>query len=358
MNDPDIFPELNFDNSEKMADKLLKKFPIIERIELFGEMELFEGECDDQRYVLLITRPGNVDPLKVAELETFVDGPAFKIDGLIGSMYSKPISYPPLSDWEWHIINSSIPLSEDPISGAVEGKRSWLLYPITQTKECTDSTSNQDLGSIIKEIQISYQNENEIKVSFPGKRIQTHTWDKIGFKKQNSPAWKKFIQTLQDRPHHFETGKPNSGGYSKHRKQLLNINEYLKNFLENEYGLMLPGRYKLYDRLKGEKSGTYLFKFEIITDDFFDRNKYERYSKSRLEETLKDMVVEYRSTPEYWIEKKVESIKNTLMEKHGLNEKQIREIIDPKTDEKVIKESFSHHKFMPHENVEDSGIGE
>ena len=59
-----------------------------------------------------------------------------------------------------------------------------------------------------------------------------------------------------------------------------------------------PKNYKLHERCKTEKSGTYRFKFQVVFDDGtvgYYETKYESYSKDRLVKEIKLLAQNYRN---------------------------------------------------------------
>ena len=141
---------------------------------------------------------------------------------------------------------------------------------------------------------IAYESDNEIRLQPHGKKSITRNCRELGFRDNNTNAWKIFINILQEPPHIYNAGpahqnlngkKQRVKQYDSRLKCLSSINGKLINFLNQLFKAGIPEDYKLYEKCKAEESGTFKFKFQVALDDTIkssNKNKYEKMSEDEL----------------------------------------------------------------------------
>jgi len=139
----------------------------------------------------------------------------------------------------------------------------------------TQKMEEKELDEIISKIVIAYENDNELKISYPNKPSQTYTCNSIGFRDSGTKEWKTLIQILKSKKNMHNIGPAhisNAGKkekrleYDTQQKRFAEINKKLIAFLSKQYPLKFPIGYKLYERDIAEKPGIYKFKFQIFHD--------------------------------------------------------------------------------------------
>jgi hypothetical protein len=213
-----------------------------------------------------------------------------------------------------------------------------------------------DYENFIRSLVVHFENDNEVGIREPGKEAQAYTCQTLGFRNNQTKEWKTFLDILRDPPHTYDIGSPYFGDDSKRKrnpdydaklKLVGNISNKLIRFFNKRFNVNIPQNYKLYERCKSEKKGTYKFKFQVVYDDIIKsgfETKYEKLSKDRLIKLLLDIRNESIRAPNGINQVKIKTISNILRQKHRCSDSDIIDIIKP--DEEDIR-------FDPHENIED-----
>jgi hypothetical protein len=199
----------------------------------------------------------------------------------------------------------------------------------------------------IRNLRVSYENENEheIKIKEYNKRRKTINLDFLSHGQRET-----FIKILSDSGCYF-IGK--AGGkntlerqiYDRKQKLLKSINKNLIDCINKKISFQFPETYKLYELHKAGGTGCYKFKFQVEEERESYKTKYERYEKNDLLNVLHGMAREYSNKPENYLKTRINIIKNVLIKKDGMTEEEIREFIDPSTDEEEILKYFSDYRY-------------
>jgi hypothetical protein len=201
---------------------------------------------------------------------------------------------------------------------------------------------------MISNIKVRFENDNEVVFQAPNNKAKNWSYDRLGFKSPETNEWRSFIEILQNDNtfHAGPSGMPNTNlrkTYDKNQKLLSAINQKLVQFLKKDFSLDIPDDYKLYKIDKAKGQGVYQFQFKQLQyKDNMPRmeSRYENYPKEKLLSHLKYILAEYLGKPEDHLKRKIEAVRNVLMEKHGVTEAKIWELVKPTTDHEAIKEEF------------------
>jgi DNA-binding TFAR19-related protein (PDSD5 family) len=209
---------------------------------------------------------------------------------------------------------------------------------------------------IIRSIKVSFENDNEIKIQLPRKKAETPTCRELGFRDNTTTAWKALINILEEPPHIFNLGpahtylngnKERVKDYDRKHSLLSEIDTKLRNFLSRRFEVQVPDNYKLYERCKNEKSGTYKFKFQVVSAHTIKRsikNKYENLSEDKLIKILTELYEEHRRAPNDANIAKMQGISEVLISKFNYDK---AEII------KMLESEKEATRYDPYENVKD-----
>jgi hypothetical protein len=217
--------------------------------------------------------------------------------------------------------------------------------------------TNQDHEEFIRNLRVSYENDNEIKIKVPGRKANCFTCESLGFRDNKTMAWRTFIYILENPPHTYNLGtaykhyfvdsysetfenEKKSAKYSvkgkrkpeydKRRKRLVEISKKLKKFFQTQYSFEFPRNYNLHELYKTEKAGTYRFKFQVIIDDgdrgYYER-KYEYYSKDKLVKAMELLAQEYQNNRSDSVENRISVAAKIALSKEWLSSNQIKNMI-------------------------------
>jgi hypothetical protein len=135
--------------------------------------------------------------------------------------------------------------------------------------EASSATPTSHDEDFIKGLKISVENDQEIVIQQPGKRKIFYNYTKVGFQTANK-TWRDLLGILQDPEYCYDLG-PATGDpakrrdYDARRKRLEEINKKLVILFNKEFSLTLPRGYKLYERDKTKKNGTYRWMFRKVS---------------------------------------------------------------------------------------------
>lgn len=213
-----------------------------------------------------------------------------------------------------------------------------------------DDRSDKTSVEMISNIKVGFENDNEVIFQIPNHKAKTCSFDRLGFKNPETNEWRDFIKILEN-DNSFHVGpseKPNSAkrkAYDKNQETLRAINKKLVKFLKTDFSLDIPDGYKLFKRDKAKGQGVYRLQFKRLQyKDSMPRmeSQYENFPKEKLFSYLKNISAEYLRKPEDYLFQKIKAVSNTLMERHGVTEIEIQEVVNPTTDREAIKEDFEN----------------
>jgi hypothetical protein len=165
----------------------------------------------------------------------------------------------------------------------------------------------QELGSVVKpdksidnhdsfitSLRISTQNDSEVNFQLPGKEPVPCHYKRLGFKKKGT-VWKEFMSILEN-DGIYNLGPSSDKEYERKRKCVRIINEKLIDFLKGAYLPDLSSDFKLYERAKAERSGTYRFRFQVpakhSVNDTMEK-KHSGLTKEKVLEFLRNKASDY-----------------------------------------------------------------
>ena len=191
--------------------------------------------------------------------------------------------------------------------------------------------------AFVRNLRVYYVNDDEIKIQEPGEQAKPADLRIIGFKTHKTKEWKTFRGIIQNFPHTFSIDDEAA------RKLYGEINKKLIGFINKEFQKDIPLSFKLYKRIDRNGEKVFRFKFRVNAEgaESAIRSPYEGKPKEKLISMLKRMVDTYRKKPEDYLGKKINQIRSDLIEIHGMNEDEVKEIIFPISDEQTILDQFS-----------------
>lgn len=134
------------------------------------------------------------------------------------------------------------------------------------TAEAPIIQSEKDIDKFVKALRISAESDYKIKMQeTPGKR-----WKSMDLKPWGSKERQALIRYLKEsmgHPHTFSFGQDGKNASDRRRKRLDEACKKLLDFISQEYSQTFPKGYKLYEKCKGEQSGTYRFKFITLSQE-------------------------------------------------------------------------------------------
>jgi len=360
-----FFNELNLPEFKILASRWATKFPLIELISLFCGVDnryILYVELKEEEFANDEQRAWFQEEYKRFERKWIDSNYPFRE---IPSIYKNP-----KTDWhsDWVLLPPWESEPEDKPSDRyiVEGSR-YVLYgkEIAEqdipSADIQNETTEEDPEDFIRNLRVSYENDNKIKIQVPKRKANCFTCQSLGFRDNTTKEWNALTGILQDAPHTYCIGpasknvngiKTKISSYDAQRKLLDGINKKLVDYFKNKYSVQIPIDFKIYELCIGEKTGTYKFKFQIIKEETAIKskleNKYENLSKEKLLKLLYDIGTEYSSKPDSdYLKPKIETCMQVLKTTHGMTEKEIMDYINPSTDKEQII-------YDPYENIENS----
>ena len=182
---------------------------------------------------------------------------------------------------------------EPKVSGRNSAERSISLKDPEGIAQDTDKWE-----ALLRSIEFSIVSDEEIKVRGGGKKAKVYTMKELGFKKPTSQMSNTFIKILRSKDHRYHVGVAHGAGkqrnraYDVNQKRLSNINERLTAFFKQTYGWDLPQDFKVFELMKGERSGTYGFKFKICREVNVDEAGLNSLPKDNLLELIEKLSLE------------------------------------------------------------------
>jgi hypothetical protein len=169
-----------------------------------------------------------------------------------------------------------------------------------EVTEEADKPISNDYEAFIRSLRVWFQSDSEIKIQVPERPAKIYNYDSLGFRDEKTKSWRTFLDILQDPDHSYNIGpahkisgddKQRVKNYSNQLKRLDQINIKLGKFISKTYNRQMPKDFKIYERLKAEKPGTYGFKFQIgiNTADEKIESRYDLFSKDQLRSGLKSL---------------------------------------------------------------------
>jgi len=147
-------------------------------------------------------------------------------------------------------------------------------------------------------LRISVESDLEIKIQEPKKKAEALDYKDLGFRNETTTAWTTFLEFLKDPSHTYNIGPASisSAGikkrvlsYDSKRKLLEEINKKLIAFFNKNYPVRIAEDFKVYERCRAERAGTYRFKFRVVDVEPVGDGK-----KSRTLEKLQSLMEEYK----------------------------------------------------------------
>lgn len=204
-----------------------------------------------------------------------------------------------------------------------------------EREKAVESTNNKEMNRVqpeesaapdffIKDLQVSYVSDTEIKIKGRGNKAITYGMKELGFKKVNSKTWKEFIGIIKrdDHLYHVGTARGAKGArktsYDVAQKVLVEINKKLVTFLNKEFQAQLPEGFKVYELIpeKKEAPGTYRFKFKILNHSDADTEEFGKLSEDELLskiEKLSEHLKKLSNKGDEEAEAQIEKNKNQLL---------------------------------------------
>jgi hypothetical protein len=211
-------------------------------------------------------------------------------------------------------------------------------------------TTETDVESFVKNLRVCYENDNEIKIQVPGKTAKTFTCQSLGFQDNATKTWRLLTEILQDPPHTYCVGpahrnvngkKEDLPFYHSQQKLLREINKKLVNFFNSNYSVEIPNNYKLYELCKGEKPGTYRFKFKVIGE----AERALESSKNQTINEIKKLCREYKKTQNDTTLERIAGLAKIATDSDWLTSDEIKEMLEQdKEKEKYIYDQFENIK--------------
>lgn len=155
-----------------------------------------------------------------------------------------------------------------------QGIASQKIEP--QRQPAQNATKSIDPEVFIRDLQVSYLDNTEVKIQYKGKRKNCNC-ELMGFRDSTTQEWRTFLEILEDKKHNgnvYKLGpahvynettgeKERIKDYDKKRHLINEISEKLKHFLAQQYPVCFPPKFKLYEPQLGKGPGVYSFKFRI-----------------------------------------------------------------------------------------------
>lgn len=222
-------------------------------------------------------------------------------------------------------------------------------------------TKSSQVEKVIKNLIMSYENDDGIRIQEAGKQPKVFTCQSLGFKSNRTCAWKDLLRILQEPEHVFSVGPALtvSGGikqrhkeYDRKQKRLSQINAKLIEFFNKEFSAKIPNGYKLFELARDMGPGKYRPKFKIVTPDDKPilKTKYERYSKDQLIDEMESLAKKYRETEDTGILERLTVISEIVLRRKWRTSDEVEKIINPNTDKETIKGVFSESEYDPYES--------
>jgi hypothetical protein len=153
----------------------------------------------------------------------------------------------------------------------------------------------------IKGLRISVENDQEILIQQPSKPKIPYRYTKVGFQTANK-TWRDLLEILKDPEYSYNLGTATSDrakrrDYDARRKRLDAINRKLVIFFKKEFPVDLPRKYKLYERDKTKRDGTYAFRFRKASCQESNRarkTKFDNFDGDQLLAEIERLALEYK----------------------------------------------------------------
>lgn len=153
---------------------------------------------------------------------------------------------------------------------------------ISIVKEQQQKISEEEAEDFVRSLRIYWTSDNSIKIQERGKKAIEVSLDRFGHKQKEL-----FKGVIEDDSslHRYSVGRPGNPELYEQRREydrrlnlLKQTSKKLVEMIEREFSRKLPNNYKLYERVRGEETGIYKFKFQIGSDETLI-NKIQRYSE-------------------------------------------------------------------------------
>lgn len=350
----EYYQQLNLTELKVMAQAWANRFSVIKQITLYRADR-------DGKYVLDV-RIDDSDKIEYRDFEEYWIDKACYLDRL-NDVYKTPdTDY--YREWLFHLPEvGGEPLSKD---DQVLTDSRLILFPrdderliekpsqISNDKERKETLINQlseqDLDVFIRKLTVIPESNYEIKIKEPGKKPETYNHERLGFKDNIAKEWGTFLDILNNSGSYSigQADMPGTAirkGYNRKLSYLRAIDKKLKDAFHKGFSLQFPEGYRLYERFKTEGWGVYKFKFQVKfslkTADRSLKAKYEKYPKDKLLEYLKNINDTYAKTFQERLKLQIDTAKEVLLEKHKMNNDDINDYIDPRSDHEEINNMFS-----------------
>jgi hypothetical protein len=225
-----------------------------------------------------------------------------------------------------------------------------------------EKNKNENYETFVKNIRISYENNNEIKIQLPGKKAGAVTCESLGLRDSKVLAWQTLLQIIQDPPHIYDIGqsyKISSGirvqnnEYHRKIKRLTYISLKMVEYFNKEYSVGIPKNYRLFETAKDKGTGKYRPIFSVTTNREKSpyKNKCEKLSKEDLIKEIKNNFKKYKdSNDELSVEQLTVAIE-VSREKNLLTDQEVKDLVDSKSDKEFIQDGLSDIRYDQHENA-------
>jgi len=152
---------------------------------------------------------------------------------------------------------------------AFETKHGITLKIIDQKeKEKAKVLPLEDYDRFVRSLRVFYENAEQVRIQKSGNPSLPYTYVDFGFKRPGK-TWKTFLEILQNQDHSYNVG-PARYGIKQRNKQydstlglLKELNKKWITFIDKTFSLEAPTGFRIYEKGKGDKPGTYYFKFQI-----------------------------------------------------------------------------------------------
>ncbi len=185
-------------------------------------------------------------------------------------------------------------------------------------KATTPQRKDSSIDDIISNITIRYEADDSITIQQKGKPQEVVDLTALKFQSGSKKlTWNNFLAVLQSPPNHYWECLED-----RDKKQIKTISNRLIEWMTNNLKIKFSPQYRLYDRVKTEKPGTYSFKFKI---DYPDTIPEDESSKKSFRKKYFNNVEDYKKDHDDFKLRKLKDMAKEGMIKKFLTDKEVRD---------------------------------